>query len=86
MELRTKTRLEKQAPQVSATLSKEEPVMEMETGAGRRRTPDDLEIIDLTILEDGDRQKQTSHLTGIVIDLTNEDEGRSYIDLTGGDC
>ena len=64
-------------------MREEEPAIEAETDAGRSQTRGDLEIIDLTI-EDGGQQKETSHLTGIVIDLTND--GRPYIDLTSGDC
>ena len=83
MGLITQSRLEKQASQVSPLMSEEEPAIEAETDAGRSRTQGDLEIIDLTI-EDGGQQKETSHLTGIVIDLTND--GRPYIDLTSSDC
>ena len=83
MGLITQSRLEKQASQVSPLMSEEEPAIEAETDAGRSQTRGDLEIIDLTI-EDGGQQKETSHLTGIVIDLTND--GRPYIDLTSGDC
>ena len=83
MGLITQSRLEKQASQVSPLMSEEEPAIEAETDAGRSQTRGDLEIIDLTI-EDGGQQKETSHLTGIVIDLTND--GRPYIDLTSSDC